>query len=53
MVWQDVTLSDCLLTLVSNNKRVMGNRVNNRFTNVVGWTAIFLMIAATFGMIVT
>jgi Mn2+/Fe2+ NRAMP family transporter len=42
-----------LIMLVSNNKRVMGARVNSKFTNVIGWTAVVLMFTAALGMIVT
>jgi NRAMP (natural resistance-associated macrophage protein)-like metal ion transporter len=42
-----------LIMLVSNNKRVMGNRVNNRFTNFIGWTATAILFLAAGGMIAT
>ena len=42
-----------LIMLVSNNKRVMGNRVNNRFTNFVGWAATAILFLAATGMIAT
>jgi Mn2+/Fe2+ NRAMP family transporter len=42
-----------VIMLISNNKRVMGNRVNNRFTNVVGWTTTAILFLAAGGMIAT
>jgi Mn2+/Fe2+ NRAMP family transporter len=42
-----------LIMLVSNNKNVMGNRVNNKFTNVIGWTATAILFLAAGGMIAT
>jgi len=40
-----------VVMLVSNNKRVMGNKVNGLSTNIFGWTAVLLMFAAAAGMI--
>ena len=42
-----------VVMLVSNNKRVMGNKVNGLSTNMLGWTAVLLMFAAAAGMIAT
>ena len=42
-----------VIMLVSNNKRVMGSRTNNSFTNLIGWTATVLMFVAAIGMIIT
>ena len=42
-----------LIMIVSNNKKIMGNRVNGRFTNCVGWTAAIIMFAAGIGMFAT
>lgn len=42
-----------ILMLVSNNKKVMGKRVNNLFTNIIGWIAAAVMFAAAVGMILT
>lgn len=38
---------------VTNNRSVMGERVNKRAANVVGWFATAVMFAAAIGMIVT
>lgn len=38
---------------VTNNKRVMGEQVNSRSANIVGWIATAVMFAAAVGMIVT
>jgi len=40
-----------IIMLVSNNERVMGNRVNNKFTNFIGWTATAILFLAAGGMI--
>jgi NRAMP (natural resistance-associated macrophage protein)-like metal ion transporter len=42
-----------IIMIVSNNKNIMGKRVNGRFTNFVGWTAAIIMFAATIGMFAT
>jgi len=42
-----------MIMLVSNNKEVMGKRVNGRLTNFIGWTTAALMCAAALGMFVT
>jgi NRAMP (natural resistance-associated macrophage protein)-like metal ion transporter len=42
-----------VIMLVANNKRVMGDRVNSRVTNLLGWTATIVMWAAALGMILT
>lgn len=42
-----------IIMLVSNNRKVMGNRVNNRATNAVGWLAAAVMFAAAIGMLLT
>jgi Mn2+/Fe2+ NRAMP family transporter len=39
--------------LVSNNKKVMGDKVNGVGTNIVGWAAAVVMFAAGIGMLVT
>lgn len=42
-----------VVMLVANNKRVMGERTNGRWTNVFGWLATAVMFAAAIGMFVT
>jgi NRAMP (natural resistance-associated macrophage protein)-like metal ion transporter len=42
-----------LVMLVSNNKSIMGDRTNGRFTNIVGWFATVIMFAAAIAMFVT
>jgi Mn2+/Fe2+ NRAMP family transporter len=39
-----------IIMFISNNKKVMGNAVNGRFTNIVGWAATVIMFAAAVGM---
>ena len=42
-----------LIMLVSNNRRVMGPRINNRVTNFIGWAATAILFLAAGGMIIT
>ena len=42
-----------VIMFVSNNQKVMGDKVNGWFTNIVGWTATAIMFAAAIGLIVT
>ena len=42
-----------IIMLVSNNPRVMGQRVNGRLTNFIGWTTTIVMAVAALGILVT
>jgi len=42
-----------LIMLVSNNRKVMGERVNGLWLNVLGWLATLLMFAAAIGLVFT
>jgi NRAMP (natural resistance-associated macrophage protein)-like metal ion transporter len=42
-----------IIMLISNNKGVMGGRVNGRWTNVLGWAATALMFAAAIAVVLT
>lgn len=42
-----------MIMLVSNNRKVMGDRVNGKLTNFIGWTTAAVMFAAALGMFVT
>lgn len=42
-----------VVMLVSNNKRVMGDRTNGVATNIVGWLATAIMFAAAIAMFLT
>ncbi|MDX6575793.1 MAG: hypothetical protein QOE96_1746 [Blastocatellia bacterium] len=42
-----------MIMLVSNNKKVMGKRVNGKLTNFIGWSTAVIMSAAAIGMFVT
>ena len=42
-----------VIMLVSNNRKVMGDRVNNTWANTLGWLTTLLMFAAAIGMFVT
>ena len=39
--------------LVAGSRAVMGDRVNRWPTNLVGWAAVAIMLAAAIGLIVT
>jgi NRAMP (natural resistance-associated macrophage protein)-like metal ion transporter len=42
-----------VIMLVANNKKVMGNKVNGVWTNVLGWTTAVVMFAAAIALILT
>ena len=42
-----------MILLVSNNRKVMGQRVNGKLTNIIGWATAAIMSAAAIGMFVT
>lgn len=42
-----------MIMLVSNNRKVMGKRVNGKLTNIIGWSTAAIMSAAALGMFVT
>ena len=42
-----------LVMLVSNNRQVMGERINGKAINVLGWIATATMFAAAAGLVVT
>jgi len=42
-----------VIMLVSNSKKVMGNRTNGKLTNFLGWGTAVIMTAAAIGMFVT
>jgi len=42
-----------IIMLVSNNKKVMGDKVNSAGANIVGWAATAIMFAAAIGMLLT
>ncbi|MBO9539754.1 divalent metal cation transporter [bacterium] len=42
-----------VIMLVANNRAVLGDRVNGRLTNVLGWGATLLMTASAIGLLVT
>jgi NRAMP (natural resistance-associated macrophage protein)-like metal ion transporter len=42
-----------MILLVSNNRKIMGQRVNGKLTNFIGWTTAAVMSAAALGMFVT
>ncbi|MCC7452201.1 MAG: divalent metal cation transporter [Anaerolineae bacterium] len=41
-----------VLMFISNNRVVMGQRVNNRLTNTIGWITTLVMFAAAVGFII-
>ena len=42
-----------IIMLISNNRRIMGERVNGGWANVVGWATTVVMFAAAIGLVVT
>ncbi len=42
-----------MVMLVSNNRKVMGDRVNGKLTNFLGWTTAAVISAAALGMFLT
>ncbi len=42
-----------VIMFISNNKAIMGDRVNGRAMNVLGWTTAVLMFAAAGGLVLT
>lgn len=42
-----------LIMLASNNKKIMGERINNNWTNVAGWTATAVMAGAAIVLVLT
>ncbi len=42
-----------VIMLIANNRKVMGDRVNGIWANVLGWTATAVMFAAAVGMFLT
>jgi Mn2+/Fe2+ NRAMP family transporter len=42
-----------LILLIANNRKVMGDRVNSRGTNVLGWAATAAMFAAAIALVLT
>lgn len=42
-----------LIMLIANNRSIMGERVNNVWTNIVGWTATATMLVAAVGLFLT
>ena len=42
-----------IIMLISNNRKVMGARVNGRLTNFIGWATVAVMAAASLGIFLT
>jgi Mn2+/Fe2+ NRAMP family transporter len=42
-----------IIMLVSSNKKIMGDKVNGRAANIIGWFAAVVMFAAAVGMLLT
>ena len=42
-----------LIMLMTNNRKIMGNRVNSRGLNILGWVTTAAIFAATIGLIAT
>lgn len=42
-----------VIMLVSNNKKVLGENVNGRWTNILGWATTLIMFAAAIALVIT
>ena len=42
-----------LIMFVTNNRAIMGNRVNGRAINILGWITTVAIFAATLGLAIT
>jgi NRAMP (natural resistance-associated macrophage protein)-like metal ion transporter len=42
-----------LILLMTNNRALMGKRVNSRLTNVLGWTTVAAIFSASLGLVAT
>jgi NRAMP (natural resistance-associated macrophage protein)-like metal ion transporter len=42
-----------LIMLISNDRSIMGNRVNGRLVNILGWAATLVMFAAAIALVLT
>ncbi|WP_274630976.1 hypothetical protein [Arvimicrobium flavum] len=42
-----------LITLMTNNPRIMGDKVNSRATNALGWTTAVAIFSASLGLVAT
>ena len=42
-----------VIMLIANNRRVMGNRVNGRWLNILGWATTVVMFAAAVALVLT
>ena len=42
-----------IIMLVANNRKVMGQRVNGRWTNILGWITTVVMFAAAVALVLT
>jgi len=42
-----------LIMLLTNNPAIMGNKVNSRAVNLLGWATTAAIFAATVGLVIT
>jgi Mn2+/Fe2+ NRAMP family transporter len=42
-----------LIMLMTNNRKIMGDRVNSRGMNILGWITTLAIFAATAGLVAT
>jgi Mn2+/Fe2+ NRAMP family transporter len=40
------------MMLLINKKKIMGTHINGRFTNIVGWTAVVVLIALSAALLI-
>ena len=39
------------MILLINNKKIMGNYVNNKLQNIIGWTAVILLVGLSVALL--
>jgi NRAMP (natural resistance-associated macrophage protein)-like metal ion transporter len=42
-----------VIMLIASNRKIMGDRVNGRWTNILGWTTTLVMFAAAVALVLT
>jgi len=42
-----------LIMLMTNNRKIMGGRVNGVFINILGWITTIATFVATIGLVIT
>jgi hypothetical protein len=50
---RDKPVASLLIMLMTNNRKIMGSRVNTFWLNVLGWITTVAIFAASVGLVVT